>query len=198
MRLQFSSFHRALNLAALGLTVGTGLGFTILPANQVFAADQVVLKYQVLQDSLSIKELVTFATTGNMSPKLAGYLKLAQANNPNEFRQALGNEIKIGATDLDQFLNSWFGKIIVDEMSQIIRPTNGQGSKQALRSAVTLAAKDNKISFLKVLQNYLTTEVEINIDRLIETDKRINAVSANPSHLLMLSQTEISPDGDSL
>lgn len=176
---QFSALHRSLSFATLSLAIGTGLSLTALfSPSRAFAANQVVLKYQSLQGSLSVKELATFASTGNASAKLADYMKLAQANS-SEFRQSLGNEVKVSSADLDQFLNSWFGKIILDEMSQIIRPATGQSSKQALRSAIALSTKDNKVSFLEVLQNYPATEVEIDIDRLIETDKRINAVSSN-------------------
>jgi hypothetical protein len=79
---------------------------------------------------------------------------------------------------LEQFLNSWIGKVILDEVSQIIQTGPGQPSKQALQSALILSVeKDSQFSLIEVFQNYPAPEVQIDIDRLIQTEKRINTPS---------------------
>lgn len=167
------SFQRIFGLA-IGINLFlAGVFFT----SNALAAEQITFKYQRLRESLSVKELTTFAMTGEASPKLEVYLKLSQSDS-NKIRQTFMNEVSITPLALDQFLNSWIGKLTLDEISQIIRPSSEQDSKQALRSAIILSTtKDNKFSLVEVFQNYPTSQVEIDIDRLIQTDKRINTPS---------------------
>lgn len=166
------SFHRA-----LGLAIGINLCLAGISTRNAIAAEQIIFKYQRLSESLSVKELTTFAVTGEASPKLEVYLKLSQGD-PKKFRQDLTNQVSITPLALSQFLDSWVGKLTLDELSQIIRPGSRQVSKQALRSAIALStAKDNKFSLVEVFQNYPTSQVEVDIDRLIQTDKRINTLS---------------------
>lgn len=173
MRLQFLSFHRTLDLA-----IGTSFCLAgIFSTSSAFAAEQINFKYQSLRESVSVQELTAFAAAGMASPKLEVYLKLSQVD-PQQIRQTLTNEVSISSSALEQYLDSWTGKIVLDEVSQIIRTGPGQASKQALRSAIVLSTtKDNKFSLIEVFQNYPRSQVEIDIDRLIQTDRRINTPS---------------------
>lgn len=172
------SFHRI-----FGLAIGINLCLAGISTSNAIAAEQIIFKYQRLRESLPVKELTTFAATGKASPKLEVYLKLSQSD-PKKIRQTFMNEVSISPLALDQFLNSWVGKLTLDELSQIIRPSSGQASKQALRSALVLSTtKDNKLSLVEVFQNYPTSQVEIDIDRLIQTDRRINTLSQNVQRL---------------
>lgn len=167
-----SFFHRA-----LGLAIGINLCLAGIFTSNAIAAEQIIFKYQRLSESLSVKELTTFAMTGKTSPKLEVYLNLLQGD-PKKLRQDLTNQVSISPLALNQFLDSWVGKLTLDEASQIIRPRSTQASKQALRSAIALStAKDNKFSLVEVFQNYPTAQVEVDIDRLIQTDRRINTLS---------------------
>lgn len=173
IRLQALSFYRTLGLA---LSTSFYLAGLFSP-NNALAAEQINFKYQSVRESLSVQELSEFATAGKASPKLEVYLKLSRVE-PKQIRQTLANEVSISPAALEQYLDSWTGKLVLDEVSQIIQTSSGQASKQALRSALLLStAKDNKFSLIEVFQNYPVAQLEIDIDRLIQTDKRIN----NPS-----------------
>lgn len=173
MCLQFLSFYRS-----FGLVISTSFclaGF--FSTNSALAAQQINFKYQSLRESLSVQELSEFATAGKTSPKLEVYLKLSRVD-PKQIRQTLANEVSISSAELEQYLNSWSGKLVLDEVSQIIQTGSGQANKQALRSALLLSTtKDNKFSLVEVFQNYPVEQVEIDIDRLIQTDRRINSLS---------------------
>jgi len=172
MRLQLPFIHHI-----LGLAIGIGLGLAGISTSRASAAEQVTFKYQSLRQSISVEELTTFTATGQASPKLEIYLKSALVD-PKEIRQSLANQVSISPTALEQFLNSWIGKVILDEVSQIIQTGPGQPSKQALQSALILSVeKDSQFSLIEVFQNYPAPEVQIDIDRLIQTEKRINTPS---------------------
>lgn len=155
-----------------------GLSFCLIgvfSVDRALAAEQIVFKYQALRESLTVNELATFAKTGKASPKIDVYLKLSQSN-PKEIRQALTNEVVITPAAFEDFINSWVGKLILDEFSRIVRPTARQPSKQSLRTAIARSiTSDGKFNMVEVLQNYPATQVEFDVDRLIETDRRINA-----------------------
>ncbi len=171
MRLQFPSFYRTFGLALSTSFCLAGL----FSNNSASAAERINFKYQSLRESLSVQELSEFATAGKASPKLEVYLKLSRVD-PKQIRQTLANEVSISPAALEQYLNSWTGKLVLDEVSQIIQTgSSGQASKQALRSALVLSTtKDHKFSLIEVFQNYSVGQVEIDVDRLIQTDKRIN------------------------
>jgi hypothetical protein len=164
----FSFVKRSLLAGVIFCLTGFGI------SNTANAAEQVVFRYQSLRESLTVQELSAFAKTGKTTPKMDLYLQLSRTN-PKEIRQALSNEITVNQQQVEQFLNSWVGKLTLDEISQIVRPSSSQSSKKALRTAIARSTQsDNKFSLLEIFQNYPTTAVEIDIDRLIETDKRIN------------------------
>lgn len=166
------------------LRSGLGFAFSVglyaaasVASDRAIAADQVVFQYQALRESFSIQELTSFAATGKASATLERYLKLSP-NGSKEFRQALTNKVSVNRSQVDQFLNSWVGKLTLDEVSQIIRNSSGQANKQALRSAIVRSTeKDNTFSLLEVFQNYPTAQVEVDVYRLIQTSNRINSPS---------------------
>ena len=58
------------------------------------AAEQVILKYSILRESISVKELSTLANTGEVSSSLNAYLKLAN-KQPEELRGLLNNNVDV-------------------------------------------------------------------------------------------------------
>ena len=65
----------------LGLS---SLGFVLvgwLTGTSVLAAERVVLKYKIIQQSVSVAELSTFAETGQMSPDLEAYYETVESRS---------------------------------------------------------------------------------------------------------------------
>ena len=73
------------------ITTVCGVFFSSLPA---FAAEQVVLKYRVFRESVSVKELTTFADTGKLSTLLRVNLAIAQ-QDPKNVRRYLTEPVKV-------------------------------------------------------------------------------------------------------
>lgn len=137
----------------------------IFSSTYVFAAEQVVLKYRIFRQSLSVRELTTFAQTGELSSSLRVNLALAR-QDPQKIRQYLTTTMKTDPILLDRVLNSSVGEVLLDEISQTIHTPSRQADRQALRAAIALSARDRQLSLLEILQNYPTTVVEVNGDRL--------------------------------
>ncbi|MEB3337722.1 MAG: alpha/beta hydrolase [Leptolyngbyaceae bacterium] len=148
---------------SLGVVVVALLG---LGGGSAIAAEQIILKYSIFQESASVSELTTFAETGEASPSLQSLFRMAN-QDPEPVRRVLIQPIQADHVVLDRFLNSFVGKFILTQISQVIYTPAQVADEQALRSALVLsAAADGQISLLEVLQRYPTQQVEVDGDRL--------------------------------
>ena len=153
------------------LAVGVG---TVFYSTASLAAEKVVLKYGIFQESLSVAELSSFAATGDPSPTLAAYIKLAN-KKPEEIRDALTKQVKISPIVLDRVLNNAVGERLLDEVGKTVHTATDTANRQALRSALVLSASDDsKISLIEAIQKYPTQEVEVEGDRLVETATKLS------------------------
>ncbi len=165
MRLLFLPLRRALVIVASTsiFLASSSAMFGSVAAN---AAEQVVLKYLVFRQSVSVEELSTFAETGELSRSLQVNLRLAK-QDPKVVRQYLTEPVEVNLIFLDRVLNSPVGNILLDELSRFVHTPSGLADRQALRSALVISASgDNTISLIEVIRNYPTSQVEVEGERL--------------------------------
>jgi hypothetical protein len=159
MRLLFLRWRRALVLIA-------SIGIFFSSTTSALAAERVVLKYRVFRQSLSVKELTNFAETGELSRPLRVNFAMAR-QDPKQVRQYLTEPVKVDPVLLDRVLNSQVGNLVLDEISQVIHTPSRQADRQALRAALILSAsRDRQITLIETLQNYPTSTVEVDGERL--------------------------------
>ncbi len=165
------------------ITTLCGVFFCSLPA---FAAEQVVLKYRVFRESLSVKELTTFADTGKLSTLLRVNLTLAQ-QDPKKVRRYLTEPVKVNVVILDRVLNSPVGNVILDQISQVIHTPSRKADRQAMRSALMLSAsKDSDIKLIEIINNYPSTEVEVDGDNLEKAYRQLRRLQGSLQNILGL------------
>jgi hypothetical protein len=169
-----------LSKSMLFLALSTGL---VLCCTEVKAAEKVVLKYSVLQVPISVSELETFAKTGQMSPPLA--LLLTQSKqNPDTVRQTLTKPVKINYNLVKDNLKSMPAKLILDQVGQVIHPPSNQHDRDSLGNAVLKSLeKDNELTLLEVMQNYPTSEIQVEGDRLGEAYTQLATFSKQLGNL---------------
>ncbi|MBD2089418.1 alpha/beta hydrolase [Microcoleus sp. FACHB-1515] len=171
-----ASRFTALTSAALTsvlLTVA-GLVFTSTAAQ---AADQVVLKYGVLERSIAVSDLEAFAETGELARPLQRYIRIS-GEQPERIRQTLTREFTISPRLLDRLLNNPIGEAALDQLSQAIYPPSGSADPAALRSALVLSASDDdRISILEVVRNYPTPQVYIDGERVVQAYNQLRDLS---------------------
>lgn len=174
-------FPRLLLHCCLLLTAGVG---ATLYSTAGLAAEKVVLRYGIFQESISVAELSSFAETGNPSPTLAAYMKLAN-KEPEEIRNALTKEAKVSVTVLDRALNNFVGERILDEVSKTIHTSANTANRQALRSSLVLSASDDgKLSLIEAIEKYPTQEVEVEVDQLVDTAVKLSELESGIRRIL--------------
>ena len=155
-----------------------------LSSSSAFAADQVVLKYRIFRESLSVKELSSFAETGQLSTSLRVNFALAR-QDPEAIRGYLTQPVKVNFLFLDRVLNSPVGNVVLDEVSQVIHTRSRRADRQALRAALVLSARrDNEITLIEIIQNYPTPEVEVEGERLVSALRQISRLGGTLEDLL--------------
>ncbi len=176
MRCQFSTLRRILVLVAST--------YVLLLCTPTFAAQRVVLEYGIFRESLSVKELSTFAQTGELSSSLRVNLALAR-QNPKAIRQYLTESVKVNPVFLDRVLNSQIGNVILDQISQVIYTPSRKADRQALRAALVLSAsQDGQLSLIEIIENYPTNEVEVDGDRLESAYRQLLRLQTSLQDLL--------------
>lgn len=157
----------------LGLVTFLGIFYG---SDRADAADSVVLKYRFLRESVSVPELSTFAQTGELSPKLQIYLKLA-GREPEQLRRALTQQVKVNPILLSQVLNSPLGGVMLDQVSQVVHTPSDRANRESLRGAIVSSAlPDGQITLIETLENYPTPEVHVEGDRVVEFAQNIRRV----------------------
>ncbi|MBW4517198.1 MAG: alpha/beta hydrolase [Timaviella obliquedivisa GSE-PSE-MK23-08B] len=173
---------KPLKLAIWG-ALGTPIALSLI-SPMALASEQVVLKYNVFERSVSVEELTTFAETGKLSRDLKAYLRTSK-QDPETIRQTLTDTVEVDVVTLDRFLNSIVGDIALERLSRYIYTSSRKADKQAMRAALVLSAsEDNNISILEVAQNYPTEEVHIDGNRLSETYAQISLLRGGLDNLL--------------
>jgi Alpha/beta hydrolase of unknown function (DUF1400) len=161
----------------LKLSIFLGISSAVLSAStSAIAAEQVVVKYKIFRESISVAELTTFVETGEASSGLQSYLKTSQ-QKPEDVRRILGRETNVNVVTLDRALNNPVGNLLLDQISLAVHPPANAASRQAIRSALILSAsQDNKVSLIEVIQKYPTAEVELEGERISQAYRQIDAI----------------------
>ena len=179
-----SSLRRSLLLSVIiALSLSNG---------SVFAAEQVVLKYRIFRESIAVKELTSFAQTGELSTSLRVNLALAK-QEPKTIRKYLTESVTVSPVLLDRILNSPIGNVILDQIGEAIHTPSRKADRQALRAALVLSASSdrngsgakNTISLIEVIQNYPTSEVEVEGEVLERAYRQLRQLGGNLQDLLL-------------
>lgn len=143
-----------------------GCGNILLPTFPAEASEQVLIKYQIFQRSVSVSELTRFADTGELSNQLEAYMDTAK-QNPDNLRRTLATAVPVNLIFLDRVLNSQMGELLLDRLSLAVHTPSHQASRQALRSALILSASDDsQITLMETIQKYPTQQVHVEGERL--------------------------------
>lgn len=158
-------------------------------AEPIQAAESVVLKYGFFKESVSIPDLSTFAETGELSPSLKAYFRMTNAE-PQQVQEVLTRGIEVEPVALSKILNTLPGEYLLDGASEVIQTPTQSASRQSLRAAlVSSALTDSNITLLEVLENYPTTDVHVEGERLLEVYTRLDRVLGTLSEVERLLGT---------
>ncbi|WP_414624191.1 alpha/beta hydrolase [Calothrix sp. CCY 0018] len=129
------------------------------------AAENVVLRYGILSESISVTELQQIAETG----KIQGHYKKYTNRLPVEKRQALLTKLQtkypVNFVTLSRFLYTPGASAILKDLAKVTLHSES-GGMQALRSALVHGAKNKKgLSIISFIDAYPSEQLEIDVEK---------------------------------
>lgn len=141
------------------------LGWLVM-SGAAIAAEDVVFHYRVFERQISVADLETLAETGEPSRPLRYYLRRTN-QSPETLQTQLTQTVEVNPRLLDRGLNSPLGGLLLDQLGTVLHTPSRTADRQALRAALVLSASDDsQVSTLELMQNYPTSELHVDGDRL--------------------------------
>ena len=160
----------------MAVFLGTGTTWLFSSAKAT-ALDQITVKYGAADIALNMRDVESFAQTGQPSSQLQSVFNLAQ-QQPESIRSILTREVPLDSQLVSRVANTYFGEVILNQLAQVAYPPTlrGQGGL-ALRDAVVAAARDSKLSLLNVLKNYSPPALEVDGNQAVSIYERVLKVA---------------------
>lgn len=199
-------WRRTLLAAAFSLP----LAFLALPLR---AAERVLVSLGPFERSISVQALRIYAEEGRYTENLRVYARqYATEEQLQQLEQLLKTRLELNLTPwaVSQFLYSDQGDLLLQRLGEVVRTGSNLPGKQALRSALVLAAADgeNGLTPLNVLEHFPVDTMRIDltrafsiissIERLVnQTKQAIDAIAliseTNARLEPMVSTTQVNP-----
>ena len=174
----------ALRSFSIGLLLPT---FMIRP---VLSAERLKLSYGVLERSISIDSLETYAKTGKVDDELAAYFQYADKEQVSRLRQVLLTPIPLTAVQVSQFLYTPTGETLLANLGQVVQLESRTSGFYAIRASLILAAADKHgFTLLSVLRKFPSTAVSIDLVRSLKIANEFkNLVNQTQSAIALINK----------
>jgi predicted dienelactone hydrolase len=131
------------------------------------AADTVVIRYGLLEESVSLEELKKSIETGKLPDSLGTYTKRMTEEQRRFLVEGLKIRIPINVITLDRLINTQIGTTILTDISTAITRQD-QAGLQAMRGGLILGANSPQgLSVLSFIATYPSKRLEINLPQAI-------------------------------
>ena len=145
-----------------------------LPA---LAAERIYGSYALLERSISVAALETYAKEGKLDDDLAVYAQYINPQQLAQLRRVLLTRIELSPVAVSQFLYTPIGETLLERLGQVIQTESRQPGFYALRSALVLAAADPQgLTLLSVLRQFPTRSIRIDLKRSIQIASELESL----------------------
>lgn len=161
----------------------------LVTPSRAVSAQRLKLSFGVVERSISVDSLETYAKTGKVNDELAAYFKYVPESKLGELRQVLVAPIPLGVVEVSQFLYSPIGETLLETLSQVIQSElrnrnegNQNKSRHSIgfygtRSALILAASEpKKFTLLNILRKFPSKTISIDLFRSLEIAMRLRNI----------------------
>lgn len=160
--------RRSLSFALSALAIGLGAAsILLLPSARVEALEEVNLTYGGVElETIPVSDLEEFATTGTASDEIQSLLDSAGIERTTA-QAALSRELEVDGELLTRISQTFIGETLLKQVGTAIsRPGSQNESWRDLRTALSAAIADDKLSTLEVLQNFEGASVTIDTQQV--------------------------------
>jgi len=151
----------------------TLIGWSLIPAalltRPALSAERLYLSYGVLERSISVAALETYAKTGKLDNDLSVYAQYADAQRLAALQKALVIRADVTPIAVSQFLYTPQGEILLRRLGQVIQPESRDTGFYAIRAALILASSDPQgLTPLNVFRKFPTRGLRIDLQTALQ------------------------------
>ncbi|RUR74480.1 hypothetical protein PCC6912_52550 [Chlorogloeopsis fritschii PCC 6912] len=148
------------------------------------AAEEIVIRYGLFEESLSVADLRKYAETQQVSDDLKSILGYLSSQQQQKLQKVLQMKIPLGVVALDKLVNSETGKIALNFVAPAIARRDNAGI-QALRSAIILGAASSKgLGVISFLEAYPSQRLVVNLPTALDIVNKADFFSSFSGFLL--------------
>ena len=179
-------------LALLAGALGASLLHSLLLALPSSSAEQVYINYGMLERSISVDVLETYAETGEVEDALEVYRRYLTPEQMAQLRTGLTTSIDLDVVAVAQFLYTPQGEAILAWLGEVIQTAGRQNGALAIRGAVIQAAADpdGGLNVLNVLKYFPTSGIRLDLQQLLGISQIAIAEINQTSQLTEQIQTQ--------
>ena len=132
------------------------------------AAEKIVVRYGIFEQSLPVVELRSYAETRKVSSALQDFLRYLDSKDKEKLQEALQVKMSLDIVALDKLLDTEIGQKFLSTISQAIARRDNAGIT-ALRAAVILGTKSPEgLGIISFLEAYPSKRIVINLSEALE------------------------------
>ncbi|MBN3947002.1 MAG: alpha/beta hydrolase [Nostoc sp. NMS7] len=176
-----------LKLALRIFSIGLLPTLTAYPA---LGAERIKFNYGLLESSIPISSLETYARTGKVDNDLAGYSHYVDKKQLAELRQVLLTPIPLNQVEVSQFLYTPIGERLLEKLGKVIQTESHLSGFYAIRAALILSAADSKdFTLLNVLHKFPASAISINLNQSLAIAESLqNLVNQTQNAVAFINQ----------
>lgn len=185
---QINLFGKPRSWLKMALLIGA-VPISVLPT-QVLAAERIYGSYLVLERSISVDALETYAKEGKLDEDLAVYARYLKPQQLAQLRRVLLARADLSAVAISQFLYTPAGETLLQRLGQVIQTESRQPGFYALRAALILAAADpDGLTLLNVLRKFPTRSIRVDLSRSLKIAEQLkNLVNQTNQEIARIKQ----------
>ena len=157
------------------------------------AADTVVIRYGLLEESVSLEELKKSIETGKLPDSLGTYTKRMTEEQRRFLVEGLKIRIPINVITLDRLINTQIGTTILTDISTAITRQD-QAGLQAMRGGLILGANSPQgLSVLSFIAAYPSNRLEINLPQAITVARSMGGAFIRTQRFMFGLSPQVNP-----
>lgn len=174
--------------------------FPLLITSETLAAERLSLSFGIIQRSISIESLETYAHTGKLNNELKTYFQYAPKEQLTQLREVLLTPIPLNNVEISQFLYTPIGENLLEKLENIIQGESGNtkvgntsrtSGFYAMRAALILAASNSKeFTILDILEKFPSNKISIDLARSWEMALEVRALVNQTRKAIALINTK--------
>ncbi len=139
----------------------------IMPSSAT-AATRITVSYGLLERSISVSSLTTYAQEGTITDDFSLYTRYLDEAQLLQLRQLLRAKSNLSPVAVSQFLYTQQGEVLLNRLGDVIRTESNLPGFYSLRSALILAAgQPDGLTVLNVLEQFPIDGIRVDLSRAL-------------------------------